>query len=143
MHKPAVGPKIAPAVRHNKVNDVLPPMRRKNMLMLEFESYEAALQNGTLYGEPLPPITPTKETQRSKELRESHSAPAHPKAKQNSPAFDSSTNRPHSVAADQFFGPIVTGEKQGNTTEAVASVSKATVDSQSADGVFLTQVCKF
>ncbi|XP_065055738.1 LOW QUALITY PROTEIN: X-ray radiation resistance-associated protein 1-like [Rhopilema esculentum] len=140
MHKPAIGPKIAPAVRHNKVNDILPPMRRKNMLMLEFESYEAALQNGSLYGEPLPPITPTKEKQRSKELRDSRSAPAHPKARQNSPAFDSSTNRPHSVAADQFFGPIKTGEEQGNATEAMASGSKATVMHRAQMAFFLLRL---
>jgi len=71
-HRPAVGRAIVPVALHNKVDDILPPLRRKNMLLLEFEKYEASLQNDALTGPRLPSISSGNDENIP---RSSHSAP--------------------------------------------------------------------
>ncbi len=127
---------IAPAVKYNKVTE-MPSIKRSNMLMLEFESYEAALQNGSLYKKPLPSIIPSGTDDDRHNVRHTHSAPA------NSNLNDLETSndlmRPYSVAQDQFFPTEsrdgIMGEPQ---TDKLDAKSKTVQDK--TDGVFLTQV---
>ena len=101
------------------------------MLMLEFESYEAALQNGSLYGQPLPPIKTDSEKPSTKGTRDSYSAPS-----RHAPTNLSSMierERPHSVAADQFF------ERDETSKPPLERADNASKE-DTGDGVFLTQV---
>lgn len=94
--KPAVGPTIAPVARYNKVNDIMPPLRRKNLLLLEFENYEAALQNPFHRAQPLPPI---KSAKTRNEPRMCSSAPVRAP---NNETSDHTLERPHSTAPNSI-----------------------------------------
>ena len=138
--KPLVAPAIVPAVKYNKVNDVMPPMRRTNLLMLEFESYEAALQNGSLYGKPLPPITSNSEGHLNEaHKRAPHTAPARSNPVESDPCVDAEEHqRRHSVGQDQFYygaenKPIPVDSER-------IQISAGEESAGGSDGVFLTQV---
>eukprot|EP00794_Sanderia_malayensis_P010789 gene10789-11943_t len=140
LKKPAVGPVITPAVKYNKVVE-MPNIKRSNMLMLEFESYEAALQDGSLYKkQPLPSITPSNDR--------IDTAKAGVNATGDASVTDraSQKQRPCSVAQDKFF-PNHDGDDVDNAeeTESRSDVRNAGIDKavneneKQQDGVFLTQ----
>ena len=131
--KPAVGPAITPLAIYNKVHDRLPPVRRKNMLLLEFENYEAAVKNGLSGGQPLPPINHADE---NSEQRKCCSAPV-----RKTDRDGERHTRPYS-AATYPFGNIQMNTDSDNKVLDDTNDSNAS-HSGDLSGVFLTQVSKY
>ena len=111
------------------------------MLMLEFESYEAALQNGSLYGKPLPPINSNAggHLNEARHQRATHTAPARSNLVESDPGVAAEENqRPHSVAQDQFYY-LAESEPMPVDSEQI-QLSAGQESANVSDGVFLTQV---
>ena len=123
-----------PAARYNKVDDVMPPLRQKNMLLLEFEKYEEILGNlgnSSLTRPPLPSISSANESV----VRDSHSAPVRPT---NELTIESAFHRSQSAAPNLLTGSKFKG--QSNNTSDIDSSKDNFQSEDDRSGVFLTQV---